>query len=109
MYLAKLRGTLPLDLLLTAQAHGLKAEMVRGTMERLQDELRAGRPVIVMLNQGFVRVPLDHFVVVTGFDENQKGFFAHSAGRENQFFAYKTFLRQWEKTDYWTLLSRRPA
>ena len=30
MYLAKLHGTLPMDLVLSAQHHGLKAEMIRG-------------------------------------------------------------------------------
>src|SRR5690348_10916760 len=32
MYLAKLHGTLPMDLLLTAKKHGLKAEMTKGNL-----------------------------------------------------------------------------
>ena len=108
MYLAKLHGTLPLDLMLTAQSHGLKTDMLRGTLELLQTELAAGRPVLVMLNMAFVSMPVDHYVIVTGWDEERQGVYAHSSGTPNQFIAYKKFARQWEKTDYWTMVSRLP-
>src|SRR5437773_10016810 len=39
MYMARLHGTLPMDLFLTARSHGLKAEMVRGDLEKLHSEL----------------------------------------------------------------------
>src|SRR5690242_10844890 len=39
MYVAKLHGTLPMDLLTTAQSHGLKSEMARGTLAGVQAEL----------------------------------------------------------------------
>jgi ABC-type bacteriocin/lantibiotic exporter with double-glycine peptidase domain len=106
MYTAKLHGTLPMDLVLTAEAHGLKTKMVRGTLETLQSELRAGRPVLVMLNTGLSIVPIDHFVIVTGLDGERQGVLAHSSGTPNRFISYKKFLRLWEKTDYWTMLSQ---
>src|SRR5437879_4111696 len=104
-----MHGTLPMDLMLTAEAHGLKTQLIRGDLTTLQSELLAGRPVLTMLNLGFSIVPMDHYVVVTGFDENQKGFYIHSAGRPNQFISFKTFCRQWAKTDYWTMLARLPS
>jgi ABC-type bacteriocin/lantibiotic exporter with double-glycine peptidase domain len=106
LYLAKLHGTLPMDLLLTAQAHGLKADMVAGNLDTLRAEVGAGRPVIAMLNRGFEIAPINHYVVVTGFDETRQGLFVHSGGTKNQFIPYAAFLRQWKKTDYWTLLAR---
>jgi ABC-type bacteriocin/lantibiotic exporter with double-glycine peptidase domain len=109
MYQAKLHGTLPMDLMLAAESHGLKTELVRGDVSQLQSELRAGRPVLAMLNFGFSFMPMDHYVVVTGFDENRRGFFVHSAGKENQFLSYKKFRQAWEKTDYWTMLARLPS
>jgi ABC-type bacteriocin/lantibiotic exporter with double-glycine peptidase domain len=108
MYLAKLHGTLPMDLMLTAESHGLKTEMIRGNMASLQSELEAGRPVLAMLNLGFSVVPVEHYVVVTGFNDEKKGLYMHSAGKENQFIPYKKFLREWEKTDDWAMLSRLP-
>ena len=108
MYLKKLHGTLPMDLVLTAKTHGLQTEMVRGDLDTLRTELKAGRPVVVMLNNGFSAVPVDHFVIVTGVDDEKKGVLAHSAGKANQFIPFKKFMKVWEKTDYWTLLTRLP-
>ena len=106
MYLDKLKGTLPMDLLLTAKAHGLKTQMVRGDLDILRSELKQGRPVLILLNQGFNSLPVDHYVIVTGFHDDRKGLYMHSADEENVFVPYKKILRQWEKTDYWTLLTR---
>jgi len=108
MYLAKLHGTLPMDLVLTAESHGLKTEMIRGDLPAIQAELQAGRPVLAMLNVGFSAVPVNHYIVITGFDDAKNGLYMHSAGKRNQFIPYKKFMRQWEKADYWAMLARLP-
>lgn len=98
-----------MDLLSTAQTYGLTVDMVRGNDDRLHAELRAGRPVIVMLDLGMLGMPVDHFIVLTGFDDNRKGYFAHTGNYKNRFIPYAAFLRQWEKTDYWTLVAGLPS
>jgi len=108
MYLAKLHGTLPMDLVLTAEAHGLKTEMIRGDLPTLRSELQAGRPVLAMLNVGLTIVPVNHYVIVTGFNDDRGGLVMHSAGTENQFISYKKFLREWEKADSWAMLAHLP-
>src|SRR4051794_14934194 len=42
-------GVMTIDLLLAARQKGFDAQLVTGTPELVQDELRAGRPVILML------------------------------------------------------------
>lgn len=106
MYVAKLHGTLPMDLVLTAQSHGLKTKMINGDLPSLRSELEAGRPVLAMLNLGFSTVPVDHYVIVTGYDDEKKGLYMHSAGKENQFISNAKFLRQWGKADNWAMLSQ---
>ncbi len=95
-----------MDLVLTAESYGLKTEMIRGDLASLQSELKSGRPVLAMLNLGFALVPVDHYVIVTGFDDEKQGLYMHSAGKENQFISYKKFQREWEKADNWAMLSR---
>src|SRR5262245_48629909 len=68
MFIDKLGGTLPMDMLVTAQHHGLQAQMVKGDLETLRTELQSGRPVLAMLDVGFSVAHLDHYVIVTGFD-----------------------------------------
>ncbi len=105
MYVAKLHGTLPMDLMLTAQAHGLTSDMVKGSLALLRAELSAGRPVLAMLDTGISLVQVHHYVIVTGIDDARGGILAHSAGKEDKFFTFKKFLRQWEKADYWAMVS----
>ncbi len=107
IYVPKLRGALPLDLLLAARAHGLKAEMSEGGLDALKGELDAGRPVIAFVNLGFRFLPIGHFLVVTGYDG--RGVYAHSGKRKNEFLGYSEFDRMWEKTGRWTLFSSGPA
>jgi len=103
MYVSKLHGTLPMDLFLTAQNHGLKAQMVHGDAALLQSELNAGRPVLILLNLGYEILPVDHFIVITGFDTERQGFYAHSGEKANQFFPMKKLAREWGKADNWAL------
>jgi tetratricopeptide (TPR) repeat protein len=103
MYSRKWHGTLPIDLALAAQSHGMAIEMARGTIERVRDELRFGRPVIAMLNRGFMITPIDHYVVITGLDDQNQTFIVHSAGSKNRRISYASFLRQWKRTDCWAL------
>jgi ABC-type bacteriocin/lantibiotic exporter with double-glycine peptidase domain len=103
MYEAKLHGTLPMDLVYAAKTHGLTAETVRGNLQFIQSEIQAGRPVLVVINRGYTILPVNHFMIITGFDDGRKGLIVHSGKRANQFMSYRKFLKQWEKTDYWAM------
>jgi len=106
IYLRRLRGTLPIDLLLAAQARGLQAEGAGGTLDRMKTELAADRPVVALLNLGWTFYPRGHYVVVTGFDEQQKGVYLHSGMARDVFVPYTVFLNNWEKTGRWMLQIR---
>lgn len=108
IYLRRLRGTLPIDLLLAAQARGLQAEGAGGTLDRMKTELAADRPVVALLNLGWTFYPRGHYVVVTGFDEQQQGVYLHSGMARDVFVPYPVFLNNWEKTGRW-MLQIRPA
>src|SRR6266705_3321071 len=45
IYSSRLRGSLPIDLLLAAQAHGLIAESYKGSLDNVRSELEAGHPL----------------------------------------------------------------
>jgi hypothetical protein len=109
IYLAKLKGSLPFDLLIAAQKR-LPARMVNEGLDSLKAELRAGRPIVAYLNRGWEFAPVGHYVAVVGFDEGRKGVYAHSALKEASFIPYRKFLNDWKKTDYWAIyVSSTPA
>ena len=104
IYLPDLKGSLPIDLLLAAQAHGMSAEILDGGLPQLKNELDAGHPVIAFINLGYRFIPIGHYLVVTGYDDRRQAIRAHSGMEKSGFIAYKQFSKQWERTDRWALL-----
>jgi len=103
MYRTQLGGTLPIDLLLAAQARGLQTEGSSGTLESLKTELDAHHPVVALLNLGWAVFPQGHYVVITGYDERQQGIYMHSGLARDLFVSYTQFFIYWEKTGRWML------
>jgi hypothetical protein len=108
IYDPTLHGTLPIDLLQAAAGRGFTADLVHGTMSALQAEITAGRPVIAQLNLGTGWLPIGHYILVTGFDEDNARIIAHSGTRPDRPFSYRTFLRDWNSAGNW-MLTVRPA
>jgi hypothetical protein len=105
IYLPRLKGTLPLDLLLAVQARGLKAEIYQGSLDNLKSELEEGHPLVALLDLGFAIFPQGHYVVVTGYDDQRQGVYVHSSLEKDVFIPYERFLPSWDKTGRWTLLA----
>ena len=103
MYSPRLWGTLPIDLLLAAEARGLQTEVSSGTLKRLKAEVDAHPPVVAFLNLGWVVFPQGHYVVFTGYDEGQQGVYMHSGLARDLFVPYAQFFANWEKTGRWML------
>jgi ABC-type bacteriocin/lantibiotic exporter with double-glycine peptidase domain len=109
IYMSRLGGSLPLDLLLAAQARGLRAQTYSGTLENLKTELKAGHPVLALLNLGSARFPQGHYVVVVGYDDVRQGLYLHSGLQRDSFVSYKRFLQGWDKSGRWVLLVLPPS
>jgi len=103
VYTARLGGALPIDLIVAAQAHGMSADVYQGTLENVETELKAGRPLIAFLDLGFFVFKQGHYVVITGYDQQRQGLYAHSGVHRNRFMSYAEFSKQWNKTGRWTL------
>ena len=102
VYMSALGGSLPIDLVQAAEARGFRATLERGTVETIKGELRAGHPVIALLELGFLRSA--HFVLLTGYEDGRGGFFAHSGEQQNEFWSYGRFARGWDRAGNWLLL-----
>ena len=108
IYLPKLKGTLPMDMVTAAESRGLRADGVNITLDALKAELLAGRPVLVYLDHGFSFYPVGHYVVVTGFDDARGGMIMNSGKHQQMLMGYRKFMKQWNRTDRWALLISRP-
>ncbi len=108
LYRAQLKGSLTVDLLLSAQSRGLSAEMANASLAGVKKELDEGRPVIAFVNTGYRFYPVGHYLVITGYDDRGRRIFAHSGMKRDQPLSYGKFDKQWEKTERWALMIRPP-
>jgi len=106
-YLDKLKGSLPMDLVQAARKREVEAHIADLTLDQLKEELLKNRPVIALLNFGNRFVSKGHFILITGFNDEKKGLFAHSGKEKNKFFPYKRFLKRWNRAGQ-TLILIRP-
>lgn len=106
VYGARLKGTLPMDLLIYAKEKGFEAKFFRGSMEGLKESLERKEPLILFLNLGYDFYPVGHYVVAVGIDDASRVVYAHSGMKERERFTMKELERSWSKTGYSTLLVR---
>jgi len=104
IYLPRLKGTLSLDLLLYAERQGLRATLLPPSPDALKTALRAGRPVIALLNVGLPLVPTWHYVVLVGYADGPRAFVAHDGRHRERVFSYDDFTWRWQASGRWALL-----
>lgn len=103
VYLAKLKGALPVDLLIYAREQGFNAEYYQGGFKDLKAKISEGRPLILFLNLGFESYPVGHYITAVGYDDGLKTVIAHSGMNREEVFTYARLADAWEKTGYATL------
>lgn len=101
IYSKSARGTLNLEMLFYAEKKGLKAEKYKGNLNDIKEKIKAGYPLIVLVDYGYGPIQVNHFMVIVGY--NESGVFANSGREEKKFISYKDFLRVWDRTGNWTL------
>jgi ABC-type bacteriocin/lantibiotic exporter with double-glycine peptidase domain len=100
---AKLKGALTVDLLNFAKKSGFNAKFYRGSIENVKKNIEANRPLILFLNLGSEFLPVRHYLVVVGFDENEEHLITYSGREKNRVYPLATLLKAWKKTGYGTL------
>lgn len=106
VYEEKLKGTLPMDLLIYAREKGFDASYYRGSFDDLREKISSGSPLILFLNLGYDAYPVGHYIVAVGYDDRAGVVLAHSAMNREEVFTYERLKGYWEKTGFSTLLVR---
>ena len=101
IYSPKARGTLDLDMVLFAEKKGLKASQYWGSLEDLKRNIDSNQPLVVLVDEGFWVYQKDHYMVVVGYEEG--GLIVNSGKERHQLISLDRFLRDWERTNFWTL------
>jgi ABC-type bacteriocin/lantibiotic exporter with double-glycine peptidase domain len=95
VYSARLDGTLLADLENFAKRQGFATRSGRGDLPLLRRSVDAGRPVIVLVDNGLWVVSRPHYLVVFGYDDQR--FLVHAGTAGEEFIDAPDLLSRWEK------------
>ena len=104
IYKAKLKGTLPTDMLLFARGKGFEATYYKGSIGDLKEKLSKNIPLILFLNLGFDVYPIGHYIVAVGYNDISEVIIAYSGLDKDMVIKYADLESQWKKTNFSTLL-----
>ena len=96
-------GSLQASLVAAARRHGRIAYEIRG-LEQLEEELSAGFPALVLLNQGLSWWPVYHYAVVASLDPESGSVVLASGEPCLEQIPLSLFRRMWDRADNWALL-----
>jgi ABC-type bacteriocin/lantibiotic exporter with double-glycine peptidase domain len=90
-----LKGSLVTDLDNYARLKGFKTKLAQGSIDDVKAFIDEKKPVIVLVDLGFWVVSKPHYLVVTGYMEND--IIAHTGFESSKHFSYECFTKIWKK------------
>jgi ABC-type bacteriocin/lantibiotic exporter with double-glycine peptidase domain len=96
-------GTLTMDLFLEARRRGLKTRQLSGSEDTLVKELEEYNPAIVLFKYPGLSGSVGHFILVTGYSDDPRGFFVLWGDGKLSWIKLDRFHRLWSESNYWML------
>ena len=109
VYLPGNKGSLQAEMLAAASHYGYLAVPVPATLDSLLQELSDGRPVLVLQNLGVAALLLWHYVVVIGYDLEQRIFYLRSGRDRRKVYSFGRFLKTWSRAGNWAMVVVEPG
>lgn len=108
VYIPERKGSLQVEMVAAARAHGLLVYPLQPKLEALLAEVAAGNPVLVLQNLAFDQWPQWHFAVVVGYDLAEQQIILRSGTTKRWVGSFHQFERSWVKGGRWAVLTLEP-
>jgi tetratricopeptide (TPR) repeat protein len=109
VYLPGRRGSLQPELVGASRAYDRLAYRLEPDVRAITAELAAGRPVLVLQNLGLRSLPVWHYAVVIGFDEETDQLVLRSGTTERLLMSGHRFMDAWDRAGRWGLVIVMPG
>ncbi len=109
IYIPDRQGSLQIELLAATRGYGRMPYLIDTNISALLNEVRAGRPVLVLQNLGSNRAPVWHYAVVVGYLADERRFILRSGDQKRHVTSASRFARTWQRAGYWGVLSLQPG
>jgi tetratricopeptide (TPR) repeat protein len=109
VYLPERQGSLSLELVGAARRHGRLPYVLATTADEMVEELKAGRPVLVLQNLGATRLPAWHYAVLIGYDADRNVAILRSGRDERLEMKWQRFAGSWHRGGRFALTTLEPG
>jgi hypothetical protein len=109
VYLPGRKGSLQVELLGATRRQGLLPYPVPTGFDALAEELRSGRPILVLLDLGIPIYPIWHYAVVVGHDPQARSVILRSGSTRRKILSQERFLAAWGRSGSWGFVVLRPG
>lgn len=109
VYLPGRQGSLQAEMIAAARSRGRLPYLLPSEPEAMLEELRAGRPVLVLQKLGAGPWPLWHYAVLVGIDAAGERVLLRSGVEERLEMPASRFLASWTRAGSWALVMLRPG
>jgi len=100
-------GALNLDLKLFTRKLGFAASSGPGQLCYLRHTVASGVPVICQVRRKQFLRRYFHYLVVYGYDDRRRVFYAHAGTAADQVISYRDFYYDWSQAGRWMLVIKR--
>ncbi len=109
IYIPGRRGSLQAELLAATRRHGRVPYVLPASLAPMLDEVRAGRPVLLLQNLGLERWPVWHYAVLVGFDPERDRFLLRSGTTQRLQTRAPAYLARWDRAGRWSMVVVSPS
>lgn len=109
VYLPGLEGSLQTEMTATSRHFGRIPYTLPPRPEAVVEELRTGRPVLILQNLGVPTRPVWHYAVVIGVDPGRNRFILRSGNEPRLETRARTWFRQWDWAGRWAIVLLAPG
>lgn len=109
IYIPARQGSLQIEMMAAARRYGLIPYVLRPDLEALLHEVRRGRPVLVLQNQGLGWYPAWHYAVLIGYNLREESLLLRSGTTARYEINLQTFERTWQRGEHWAMIALPPG
>jgi tetratricopeptide (TPR) repeat protein len=109
VYLPGRQGSLQIEMLTATRHYQRLAYVLPPSLSSVLQEVKLGRPVLVMQNLGLRWYPRWHYAVVVGYDIGEGELILNSKQVEHYRVSLKLLERTWHRADRWAMIVLKPG
>jgi tetratricopeptide (TPR) repeat protein len=109
VYLPARKGSLQIEMIAATRRHELLPYILRPQMSEVLAEINAGRPVLVLQNEGVSWYPQWHYAVIIGYNLQDEKLILRSGTIKRYVMRMTTFERTWQRSQSWAMVVLKPG